>query len=222
MDPRLHFIIKYAPLCAIAFVQLSGIGPIYQIIKIKKTSNVSAIPFVAMIVNCILWVYYAQLVEDSVMFIANLTGIICGALYFGLYCMYTSAVSRKAETNRLAFLLSVVFGFLIPFPWIFGISPQEFKNLVAFVGCITAFFLMSSPLASMKKVIAAKNTSSMSLIMSIAMTTNGLTWAIYGYLIRNGDKFIVVPNAAGAVAGFVQLSLFCIYPSGQAYQTVPV
>ena len=219
-DSTLLSITKYAPLFAFGFVQLSGIGPIYQIIKTKKTENVSPMPFLALIVSCILWGYYAHLVQDLVIFIANVSGIICGSSYFALFCMYTSVTLRKHYTNILLLLLSCSFAFLTVFPIFF--DEKDMKMYVAFAGCILSIFMMSSPLVSMKTVMTERNTSSMSLIVSIAMTANGLTWAMYGMIIMHGNLFIVIPNVIGVVAGCVQLSLFCIYPSSKQYEAIPI
>merc|ERR1712098_270965 len=74
---------------------------------------------------------------------------------------------------------------------------------------------MASPLTAM---IQAKSTQSMSFAMSLAMTFNGLSWAIYGAIIAYCNPFICVPNGIGCVAGCVQLMLFWTYPKQRYFK----
>ena len=208
---------EYAPMCTITFAQLSGIDQILKIFQTKQTKNVSPTPFLAMIMSCTLWIYYSYLIKDSVVLITNCTGLICGSLYFAIFCLYTTELSRRKYIGKLITVLAFLFAIFIECPWIFSIHPEEYKEFVVYACWLTTFILMSSPLASMGKVISDKNTKSMSLIMSIGMTTNGLTWALYAYFIKQADLLMFVPNAAGAIAGLIQLLLFCIYPSSTKF-----
>ena len=207
MNPILRLGITYAPLCATAFVRLSGIGFIHQIATTKQTNNICPIPFIAMMINSILGTYYGYLLNNFNVFIASSTGFVCGSLYFGLYLAYTTLQSRIHYLKILLFS-SIVLGVFIATPFVVAIGyPVDYIGLGS---CFMAVFTMGSPLASMQKVLKEKNTNSMSLVMSLAMTANGITWTIYGIIIMHGNLFIVVTNLLGAIAGFIQLTLFCI------------
>ena len=212
INPVLRFILTYIPLCATAMVRMSGIGPMYTMATLKETGNVNPMPFIAMIISSSLGMYYSWLINNFIIFIGSCSGIVCGSIYFCIFCMYSAPKSRRRYLKIFG-ISSVVCLLYAALPFILSIT--DHTNYIGFGVCTLAVLTMSSPLASMRKVLKEKNTKSMSLSISIAMTINGMTWTIYGIIIMDCNLFIVIPNALGAVAGFVQLSLFCIYPSAK-------
>ena len=59
---RVYEFIRWAPLCAFGFVQLSGLQSIHQIIKTKHIGTARPIPFASFIVNWILRIYCGHLI----------------------------------------------------------------------------------------------------------------------------------------------------------------
>ena len=213
MNPILHSIIAYVPVCTTTFVQLSGIGPIIRIVKSKQTGSISAIPFVAMIICSILWLYYGFLLGNLIIFISSCIGLICGSLYFGLFVAYTTLQLRMYYLKMLV-ASSIAVSVFIVTPLIFPIDGHKYdKDYIAFGTSLMAVLAMCSPLASMKNVLKEKDAESMSLIMSVAIITSSVAWIVYGFLIMHGNLFIVGPSVFGAVAGIIQLSLIYAYPS---------
>ena len=210
MNPVLEVIITYLPIFAVAFVQLSGMDPVRQIIKNKDIGVVSAIPFLALIVNGILWTYYGVLIDDLTVLISNATGIVFGCAYFVVFCCYANAMIRRSNI-RLCIGIGVLLAISIKVPILFK-DAQYQSSYIGFLGCVTAVFLMASPLSQLKRVMNEESTQSMSLTVSLAMTLNGLSWTIYGAVIANYNLFIVAPNFIGCIAGCIQLMLFVIYP----------
>ena len=202
-------LIKLAALCAVAGVQLSGIDPIYQIYKAKHSGNIRPIPFIAMILNGVLWTNYAFLVGDGIVLVSNVASFLFGSVYFTIFCVYSSAEIRKYYMTRLAqAALLLLFGLKL-----ITMKSSNPETLIGFVGCLGVTFMMGSPLISMQRVCKEKSTESMSLPMAIAITFNGFSWTSYGFLVLNGDLFIVVPNVIGFLAGCTQIALFMLYPS---------
>ena len=213
MNPILLFIITYAPLCAVAFMQMSGAGPILEIIKTKQTGNICPIPFIAMIACSILNICYGYLLNDQIVFVASCSGVLCGFFYLGSYLICTTAQLRMHYLKILVstFILLMIF---IGAPLVFEVEDHKYDtNYIGLGSCVLVVFLMGSPLSAMKTVLKDKNTKSMSFIISLSMTVNGVLWLIYGIVIMHGNLIFVIPNALGAIAGFIQLALFCIYPS---------
>ena len=217
MNPILKVYITWAPMFAVAFVQLSGMDPVRQIIKNKDIGVVSAIPFLALIVNGILWTYYGALIDDVPVLISNSTGIVFGCAYFAVFCFYANATIRRSNI-RLCIGLGVLLAISIGVQFLFN-DEQYQSSYIGFLGCTTAVFLMASPLTELKRVINEESTQSMSFSMSLAMTLNGLSWTIYGAVIANFNLFIVAPNFIGCIAGCIQLVLFVIYPR-ETYQEI--
>ena len=206
----LREIITYAPILAIAFVQISGIDPVLQIVRNKNIGVVSAIPFLALTVNASLWTYYGVLIGDLTVWISNAAGILCGSAYFLVFCLYANAVIRRSNI-RIAIGVAVLLAMAMKLPILFNDGRYE-SEYVGFLGCISAVCMMCSPLGHMKRVMNEESTQSMSLVVSLAMTLNGLSWAIYGAIIADYNLFIVAPNFIGCIAGCIQLVLFVIYP----------
>ena len=208
----IYTVITYAPIVAFFLVQLSGIDSIYQIFVHRNTDNVNPVPFLVMIFNCILWVFYGILEDDLTVLISNAAGVFFGSVYLFIFCIFTPW--RKSKWYILALLVLILMSVLcFQFPtWID--DPRHQSKYIGFMGCTTAALLLSSPLTEMKRVIKDKSTRSMSFPMSLAMWFNAVTWVLYGAIIDNWNPFLVIHNGVGVVAGCVQLALFCVYREG--------
>ena len=213
MNHILYLILQYSPSVALALLQISGLDPIIQILKTKETNDVNYVPFIAMIMNFTVWTYYGYLITDWVVFGSNLGGFICGCWYLTVYCCYAEALIFRRIRN---YLIALSLGLIAIVTSVSLIEHGKYApDIIGFLGCGCSILLMASPLSTMKKVMDEKNTSTMSLFMSISITLNCALWTSYAIFIENMNPFILVPNLTETFAGLIQLVLFCIYPSSE-------
>jgi uncharacterized protein with PQ loop repeat len=78
---------------------------------------------------------------------------------------------------------------------------------------VVLFMYYTSPLSTLADVLRHRDSSSLTLPMSVMNVVNGLLWLVYG-LVRS-DAFIWLPNGVGACLGAVQVFLCCIFPRRQ-------
>merc|ERR1719206_182078 len=86
-------VLSNLPLAAFAFVQVSGLSPIRQILKDKATGQLSPFPFVSLFTNCSIWSLYGALQQDQTILIANLAGVVAGAAYTAIFAKQDRAFS---------------------------------------------------------------------------------------------------------------------------------
>ena len=97
-------VLSNLPLAAFAFVQVSGLSPIRQILKDKATGDLSPFPFVSLYTNCAIWSLYGVLQSDQTIIIANFAGTVVGAAYTLLFARYTDQNMMKFYVGSGALL----------------------------------------------------------------------------------------------------------------------
>jgi len=187
------------PLCFFG-LQTAGLKAVKTIKENKSVGDLSPLPFVSLVTNCVVWSTYGFLTNDPTVIIPNLSG-----LGFGLYYTYTfhkySTYSLAKFYTAAGLVCLAVGGIIYYFPL------EQAKSYVGYLGCSIAVLLMSSPLAAMGTVIRTKSTASMPFAQSIATFFNAISWSGYGLLVAK-DEVLVMPNVLGLLAAILQLSLF--------------
>lgn len=172
--------------------------------------NVNFLPYVMTSLNCLLWTGYGILIHDSMLCFVNMTGAVFQFVYIGIYFKYVTVVQDKQKNLKIlagaaAVLLSV---------GVFTLGLQAFSKQTASILGITCdvftILMFASPLSTLKNVIQTKNTSTISLPLSVMVVLVSLSWFSYGTLTN--DLYVKIPNIVGAALGVIQISLFCVYP----------
>jgi uncharacterized protein with PQ loop repeat len=83
---------------------------------------------------------------------------------------------------------------------------------------VVLFMYYMSPLSTLADVLRHRDSSSLTLPMSVMNVVNGLLWVVYGFV--RGDAFIWVPNGFGVCLGVLQVALCCIFPRRLAHEAV--
>jgi len=167
----------------------------------------SPLPYLAMFINCLLWVTYGVLCDNFTLVLVNFVGFLFASYYNYLYFRITNhrdSFLTQCSIALLFYLLSMVYV-------MFALNDheQEVRQL-GYLAAMCSILMFGSPLASVREVVQKRDAQSIPLLMSLAGTGCSLVWALYGFSL--GDSSIVVPNAIGAVLGVFQLSLKWLYP----------
>jgi len=207
VSPAIASVLSVAgPLCFFG-MQLAGLNAIKTITQNKSVGELSALPFVSLATNCVVWTAYGVLTKDPTVLIPNLSGLGFGLYYTYVFQKYASYSLIKYYSGALL-ICSTVGAFIFFFP------AEEARAYIGYLGCTLAIVLMSSPLAALGTVLRTKSTASMPFAQSIATFMNALSWSGYGLLIAK-DPVLVVPNALGLLAAIFQLSLFARFGIGK-------
>nr|UJT76399.1 bidirectional sugar transporter SWEET6a [Hemerocallis fulva] len=193
---------------------LSPVPTFVTIINRKAVEEFSPIPYLATLLNCMLWVFYGiPLVHPHSILVVtiNAIGLILESIYLIIFFIYSPPKLRlkvvKILAGELVFMAAVITGVIV------GAHTHERRSLVVGILCVIFGTMMyASPLSIMKLVIQTKSVEYMPFFLSLVAFLNGVCWTTYALL--RFDIFMTIPNGLGALLGLAQLILyFCYYNS---------
>lgn len=161
-------------------MQAAALDTARSIFVKKSTGELSALPFISLFTNCLIWSFYGFLVKDMSVLYPNALGVFAGLFSAFIFQMFTPKGSTPLkEYGASLSAILVASHFFI----------QKRADFVGYIGCALAVILMGSPLATLKTVIANKSTDSLPLSTSVVTFFNALSWTLYGLLVA-GDKMV--------------------------------
>ncbi|XP_010924221.1 bidirectional sugar transporter SWEET6b [Elaeis guineensis] len=199
---------------------LSPLPTFVKITKRKAVEDFSAIPYLATVLNCMLWVFYGLPVvhPNSILIVTiNGVGLVLEAIYLAVFFIYAPNRSRlkvlKILAAEMVFMGAVIAGVIA--------GAHTHKERTFIVGILCVIFgtcMYASPLSVMRLVIRTKSVKYMPFFLSLAAFLNGVCWTVYALL--EFDIFVLLPNGLGALFGAMQLILyFCYYRSTPREET---
>ncbi|PKU65709.1 bidirectional sugar transporter SWEET4-like [Dendrobium catenatum] len=205
---------------AISFILfLSPMPTFYRICKNKYVEHFSVVPYVATLLNCMLWVLYGLpfVKPNSTLIITiNGAGTVIELIYIFIYLLYSDG-SRRIKALLLLFT-DIAFIVIVAAIVLSIFKSHERRTLIVGILCIIFCIMMyASPLSIMKRVIRTKSTEYMPLYLSIAYFFNGLCWTTYSLI--HLDINLTIPNAIGLLFAIAQLLLHAIYNKSTKQQS---
>ncbi|KAJ3704237.1 hypothetical protein LUZ61_007942 [Rhynchospora tenuis] len=195
---------------------LSPLPTFVNIFKKKAVEQFSPVPYLATLLNCMMWVMYGlPFVHPNSVLVLTINGIgfFIEALYLLTFFIYSPRRLRLKVVGILAaelvFVGAVMGGVLS------GAHTHHKRTEIVGILCVifgTAMY--ASPLSIMKMVIETKSVKYMPFYLSLVSFLNGVCWTTYSLL--RFDLYILIPNGLGALLAAVQLILYFIY-----YRTTP-
>ena len=158
--------------------------------------------------NCFCWLEYGMLIKDSALSIVSLAGGIFMSIYtacFYIYCIRRSMVRKQILA---AFAFYVMLWLYLSFA---SVNEDYETHYCGIVCCGMSILFYGSPLINLVHIIKTKSTSTLPFPIIIGNFFNTGLWWLYGIIIQ--DNFVKVPYCLGFILGFIQLSLFVIFPS---------
>lgn len=159
-------------------MQVAALDTAKKIWATKSTGKLSALPFISLLTNCLIWTYYGMLVKNMSVLVPNGLGVLAGLVSTLIY----QGFSERLPIKEYAAALSVI-----------GVATYYFfhkkSQVVGYIGCALAVILMGSPLATLKTVISSKSTEALPFGTSLVTTANALSWTLYGALVAH-DKMV--------------------------------
>ncbi|KAJ4749496.1 Bidirectional sugar transporter SWEET [Rhynchospora pubera] len=195
---------------------LSPMPTFHTIVKKRAVEDFSPVPYLATLLNCMLWVVYGvPFVHPNSVLVLTINGIgfFIEALYIITFFIFAP---RRLRLKILGILgaellfVGVVLGGVLG-----GARTHDKRTQIVGILCVifgTAMY--ASPLSVMKLVIQTKSVKYMPFFLSLVSFLNGLCWTAYSLL--RFDLYILIPNGLGALLAAVQLILYMTY-----YSTTP-
>jgi solute carrier family 50 (sugar transporter) len=169
------------------------------ILEDKSVGQLSPLPFVSLLTNCIIWSFYGLLRKDSTVLVPNAIGIVSG---LGCVLAYQKHAPSFPTTLYAGASLIVLVSTLL--------ASMGNYNLIGSIGCGLAVIVMGSPLATLKTVIQSRSTAALPFPTSFMGFCNSLSWSAYGLLVAN-DVMIYGPNLVGLFLSSIQMLLFAVF-----------
>ncbi|MQL70873.1 hypothetical protein Taro_003210 [Colocasia esculenta] len=194
---------------------LSPVSPTFcEIWRKKAVEDFSPIPYLATLLNCMLWVFYGTPVvhpHSLLVITINSIGLVLESIYLIIFIRYATSAGRCKVFKFLA--VEMVFMAALGVGVLLGAHTYGKRSLIVGVMCVIFGTCMyAAPLAAMKNVIKTRSVKYMPLPLSLASFLNGVCWTLYALL--RFDIFITIPNGLGTLLGFAQLLLYgCYYSS---------
>ncbi|GAV72555.1 MtN3_slv domain-containing protein, partial [Cephalotus follicularis] len=191
---------------------LSPSPTMYKIYKKKSVEEFQAIPYIATVMNCMLWVYYGMpfvTKHNTLVYTINAIGLVIELIYLVILYMYDKQ-SRIRKQIMFGLLGEIILMVAIILGTLLGIHKFSARDIPVGVMCdIFNIIMYFSPLAIARKVIRTKSVKYMPLWLSVTGFVNAVLWTAYGLIIY--DLFILISNGCGVVFGAMQLILYGVY-----------
>ncbi|EGZ30661.1 hypothetical protein PHYSODRAFT_323998 [Phytophthora sojae] len=207
-----HTVFVVLTIISSVFVRLSPFPDFYRIYKRKDTGEVAVLPVVLLGMNCCLLTIYGYLVNNIFpLFFVAVLGVVTSSVFIGIFYKFTpdrASVRRVCAANLLIVILVVVYTLVAST----SVTHQSRHGVNPTVGWATiagSIAMFGSPLTTVKKVVQTKSAASLPFTMCVTYAVNCLLWVVLCLLAP--DKFVMIPNAAGAALGIVQVILCFIY-----------
>ncbi|XWS37466.1 hypothetical protein CRYUN_Cryun19dG0045400 [Craigia yunnanensis] len=193
------------------FLFLSPVPTFVKIWKAKSVQEFKPDPYVATVLNCMMWVFYGLPIvhPDSLLIITiNGIGLFIELIYVTIFLIFSQGKKRRKILIYL--LIEVIFMAIVIFITLFFLHTTERRSM--FIGIMAVIFnigMYASPLTVMRMVIQTKSVKYMPFSLSLFNFLNGVIWVIYAILIF--DPYVLIPNGLGSLSGLVQLILYATY-----------
>ncbi|XP_078428291.1 bidirectional sugar transporter SWEET4-like [Wolffia australiana] len=190
---------------------LSPLPTFVTICRRKTVERFSAAPYLAALLNCLLWVLYGLPwvhPHSPLILTINGAGTAIELAYVILFLVHSEG--HKRRRIAAAFLAELLF--VAAATAVVLNLPLDHHDRSLFVGCLCVVFgalMYAAPLSVMKLVIKTRSVEFLPLGLSVASFANGLCWTCYALI--GFDLFIIIPNGVGVILAAVQLVLHAVF-----------
>ncbi|KAK6913132.1 SWEET sugar transporter [Dillenia turbinata] len=189
-------------------------SPIPTFVKIVKNKSVEEFkpdPYLATMMNCLLWIFYGlpMVQRDTLVVTNNSIGLTIEVAYTVLFFIYSQKQNRLKVIGwvitELVFVAIVVVCTLLIFPT--NAKRALFVGILCIIFCVMMYV---APLTVMANVVKTKSVEYMPFTLSLAAFFNTLIWVVYS-VMGTLDINILISNGIGLVFTIAQLVLYAMY-----------
>ncbi|KAM0849471.1 hypothetical protein ACQ4PT_053720 [Festuca glaucescens] len=190
---------------------LSPVPTFRKIIKNKSVQEYRPVPYLAALLNCTLWAFYAlPFVRPNNMLVLTVNGIglLIEAIYVGIFLV----LAHNKERLRMLIVLGIeaVFMVALVLGVLLGAHTRAMRSMIVGILCVTASTAMyASPLNIIKRVVHTKSVEYMAFFPSLMGLLNGACWTAYALI--KFDTYVMIPSGLAVLFSLVQLILYLCY-----------
>ncbi|KAK9161535.1 hypothetical protein Syun_007876 [Stephania yunnanensis] len=183
-----------------------------RVIKEKSTGEFSCVPYVAALMNCLIYSWYGSPMvsnnwENLPLFTVDGLGILFECSFVIVYLSFASPRGKKAVYYMVT---PVVGGFVAMVVSTSLLKDHHLrKALVGGFGLVASIVMYSSPLVVVKRVIKTKSVEFMPFSLSLFSFLSSCLWTTYGILAH--DLLLMLPSIIGCPIGIFQIVLYFMY-----------
>ncbi|KAJ0230909.1 Bidirectional sugar transporter SWEET8 [Hirschfeldia incana] len=192
----------------------SPVPTFVRIVKKKSVEEFQPWPYVATMMNCMLWVFYGLPIvhKDSILVTTiNGVGMVFEAIYISLFLIYCGGMKNFRKKIGLYLVAEVISVAAIVLITLFAIQNSFAKQ--TFVGVICDIFnigMYGAPSLVIKKVIKTRSVEYMPFAISFVSFLNAGIWTAYS-LIYKLDLYVLISNGLGTFLCASQLIVYLMY-----------
>ncbi|CAF2273641.1 hypothetical protein BRARA_D01048 [Brassica rapa] len=196
------------------FLFFSPMPTFWRIFKNKSVEEFQPWPYVATMMNCMLWVFYGLPVvhKDSILVTTiNAVGMGFEAFYISVFLIYCGGKKNFRRNIGLYLVAEVIAVAGIVLITLFAIQNEFAKQ--TFVGVICDVFniaMYGAPSLVIKKVIRTRSVEYMPFLLSFVSFVNAGIWTAYS-LIYKLDLYVLISNGLGTALCASQLIVYGLY-----------
>ncbi|XP_047312960.1 bidirectional sugar transporter SWEET5-like [Impatiens glandulifera] len=190
---------------------MSPLPTFIAIWRAKSVQKFKPDPYLATLLNCAMWVFYAMpFVHPDALLVGTINGIgfVVELAYVIFYFSFAGMKKRKMITVALsvglAFMVFIIAITMIVF------HTTTYRSLIVGTICVVLNVVMyASPLTIMSQVIKTKSVKYMPFWISFTNFVNAVIWLVYALI--KFDLYVAIPNGLGTFFGATQLILYSTY-----------
>eukprot|EP00756_Hemistasia_phaeocysticola_P061530 Hpha_TRINITY_DN49_c0_g1::TRINITY_DN49_c0_g1_i1::g.110158::m.110158/K15382/SLC50A, SWEET; solute carrier family 50 (sugar transporter) len=193
--------LQVSPPAAAQVLIVSPAPTLWGVRQKRSTGGLPLLPYSMMVANAYTQSVFALLLGDFSILAANLSGLVFGAIFCGVWLKYAQ---RRSDGHRPLLGAGVM---MVVVTLIAGtLHRTTAAQVVGTIGVVTVIGLFSGPLAVMRQVIRDKNTSALPAPFAVASLLNCTLWSCYGVLVLV-EPLVWFPNVLGWFSAVAQLAL---------------
>ncbi|XP_059443911.1 bidirectional sugar transporter SWEET4-like [Corylus avellana] len=193
------------------FLFLSPVPTFVQIWKKGSVEHYSPAPYLATLVNCMVWTFYSLPMvhpHSTLVLTIDGAGIAIELTYLIIFFIFSDR--KKRLKFLLGLLIELIFiSVLTSLVLTLTHSHKERSLIVGIIGILFGIMMYASPLVVMKMVLTTRSVEYMPFFLSFTGFLSGLTWSTYALI--QFDLFILVPSVVGVVFSMAQLILYATF-----------
>eukprot|EP01012_Entosiphon_sulcatum_P024598 TRINITY_DN29770_c0_g1_i1.p1 TRINITY_DN29770_c0_g1~~TRINITY_DN29770_c0_g1_i1.p1 ORF type:complete len:220 (-),score=28.82 TRINITY_DN29770_c0_g1_i1:369-1028(-) len=183
---------------------LSPLKVIWDIRTKKTTGDQSPLPFLAMLVNCVVWFLYGVELGDATLLPPNFLGMATGSLAVLVFLKFSDIERRSSLLTYCGYTVCLLLSILM---YLFLLIPTEVRTLqIGLLAVIFSICMFASPLSSMAQAIRDRDPTPLPLPLLVPSAASTAMWSVYGSLTEN--TFIITPNVLGLALSVLQLAVY--------------
>lgn len=217
-----HTVLSVLTIIVSITMRVSPFPDFYRVHKQRATGEVAVLPVVLLCTNCYMVAIYAYYIDNFFpVFVVSVFGVLTSIAFTGVFYYWSTERAKVVRVCLVAacfMLLDTIYAVLAST----GVTGQSKHQIAVVTGWITIFSsiaMFASPLATIRKIVRNKSAASLPFALCLCNAVNCSLWVAYAAVL--GDMFIMSPNVAGAVLGFIQVALWFTYRPGKYPLTEP-